>query len=524
MIKDDAFFGFARSGELNGFRYPGVMRSGNGGQITSTEDEVYILGEPLRKSIFYPDSMRQKTQEHYFTTENITVIPNGIELLQRPSNLLDRIMETREEVGYEKLIYVQGVTDPYIMPALVYSGVQLFDDSYIVAESLDKVRYTLFGKSKSDTPAVDENLSFAKEESELLQLSIRNGTLRELVEKFGFSSKAMEILRLMDRHYYEKLEKAFPARTPYIKANGIESLERPDLRRYRQKLVQEYKKPEGISIALILPCSARKPYSTSRSHQAILSRIPEFRKYIHEIIVTSPVGVVPRELEDSYPARFYDIPVIGMWYEEEKKMMSELLRDYFRRNLYGKVIAYIPEDLEFISPSLPEGSQIIRGGSSSGDNMDNLRQALKESVEELGKPKPLDRKLEGYKSVAAFQFGNWIRDYLEGTKIINSYNQDMIARKGEILFVYNRELGKFTINKKSAEFFLQSGKFLVEIDNFKPTANVYAVGVLACTDDVRPEDEVVLTHDGEIRGVGIAKMPAEAMLQLKKGTAVKVRN
>lgn len=524
MIKDEAFFGYARSGELNGFRYPGVMKSGKDGQITSTAESVHILGEELNKSIFYPDSLKQGGENRFYTTENIVVIPNGIELLQRPSTLVERILETREEVGYEKLIYVQGVSDPYIIPALVYSGVQLFDDSYVVAEGLNKVRYTLFGKSKSDSTVIDENLSFVREQFDLLQISIKNGTLREVVEKFGFSSKAMEILRILDRHHYGSMEKVFPARTPYIKANGIESLERPDLRRYREKLVNEYRKPEMIKIALILPCSARKPYSTSRSHQSILSRISDFRKYIHEIIVTSPVGVVPRELEEAYPARFYDIPVIGMWYEEEKMMMSRLLSSYFENNIYSKVIAYIPEDLEFIAPSLPEGSKIITMGSSKEDSINELKDQLRESVEESGKSKISDRRLEGYKSLAAFQFGSWIRDYLEDTKIINSYNQDMIARRGQILFVFNRELGKFSINKKSAEFFVKEKKFLVEIDNFKPTANVYTVGVLDCTDDIRPEDEVVLVHDGEIRGVGIAKMPREAMIQLKKGTAVKVRN
>lgn len=524
MIKDDAFFGYARTGELGGFRYPGIMRSGQGHEITSTEDEIQILGEPIKKGIFYPDFMKLEGNDRYFTTENIAVIPNGIELLQRPESLLERIHDVRKEVGYGKLIYVQGVSDPYIMPVLVYAGVQLFDDSYIIAEGLDNVKYTIFGKTSVDSDASELNLEFASEQSELLRLAIQNGTLREVVEKFGFSSKAMEILRILDRRYYGEVEKAFPIRTPSIKANGIESLERPDLRRYREKLVNEYMKPAGLEIALILPCSARKPYSTSKSHQAILSRISEYRKYIHEIIVTSPVGVVPRELEDSYPARFYDIPVIGMWYEEEKLMMSSLLRSYFERNSYRKIIAFIPEDLEFISTSLPEGSEIILTGGSREENIRKLRDTLEMSVEQTGRSKGGDRKLEGYKAVAAFQFGNWIRDHLQDTKIINSYNQDMIARKGKILLVFNRELGKFTINKKSAEFFVENGKYLVEIDNFKPTANVYAVGVLGCTGDIRPEDEVVLTHKGEVRGVGIAKMPADAMIQLNKGTAVKVRN
>ena len=63
---------------------------------------------------------------------------------------------------------------------------------------------------------------------------------------------------------------------------------------------------------------------------------------------------------------------------------------------------------------------------------------------------------------------------------------------------------------------------MVEIDDFKPTANIYPVGILSSTDDIGIEDEVVVVHNGEIRGVGGSKMPSIAMRELKKGVAVKM--
>ena len=135
-----------------------------------------------------------------------------------------------------------------------------------------------------------------------------------------------------------------------------------------------------------------------------------------------------------------------------------------------------------------------------------------------------ERKLQDYKSIAGFQFGNWIIDKLDGVKILTSYNQDMLVKNGTILMVYNKNMGKFTINKNSAEFFLERHDHVVEIDDFKPTSNVYAVGVKDASPDIRAEDEVILVHDGEIRGVGIAKMPFQAMVDLDKGIAVKVRS
>lgn len=524
MIKDDSFFGFSRTGKFNDFSYPGVLETGRDPGLVAGDDFLEIAGEKMAREIVYPDHLRYSSLKGIYETDNLAVIPNGIELLQRPARLIEKIMEVRRHIGFSKLIYVQGVGDPFIVPVLVYAGVSLFDDSYAVVEGMSGVRYTMFGKSMEEGDFSADNMEFLRNEFGLISKSIRRGTLREIVEKFGISSKALEILRILDRDYYGQYEQAFLVRTPYIKANSIESLDRPDLVRYREKLIEAYRKPEGVEVALIMPCSARKPYSTSKSHQAVLSKLTGFRKYIHEIIVTSPVGVVPRELEEAYPARFYDIPVIGMWYEEEKKMMSHLLSSYFQKNPYGRVIAFLPEDLEFLVPHLPAGSKVVSGSAGNMESLDSLRKAVKEAVEETGSKKGGDRKLETYRSIAAFQFGQWIREYLENVRIMNTYNQDMLVEKGEILLVYNKELGKFSINKKSAAFFVEKGKFLVEIDDFKPTANVYAVGVNDCTDDIRQEDEVVMVHNGEVRGVGIAKMPGGAMKSLKKGIAVKVRN
>lgn len=524
MIIDDAFFGYARCGELNGHSYPCMLESGKAGDLEAGEQELKILGQSVRKTIFYPDYLKFPESQRFYETDDLVVIPNGIELIQRPARLLQVIFESREKYGFNKILYVQGIADPYVLPALVYAGVQLFDDSYPITEGLQGIKYTLLGKTKSGKDSSAENVAFVREMLELLKSSIKSASLREAVEKFSVSSKSVEILRTLDNYYYKETESVYPVRTPYIKANGIESLERPDLRRYRQSIGHCFKKPEELKVALVLPCSARKPYSTSKSHQAILNRILPLRKYIHEIIVTSPVGLVPRELEESYPARFYDIPVIGLWFEDEKKMMSQLTSDYFGNNRYEKVVAYLPKDLDFLKEVLPEGTHFVQSGGSTGNSISELKSTIEKAVKETGKSRCSDRKLESYKIIAEYQFGGWVRAYLDGMKIINSYNQDMLSRGGKIFMVYNKDLGKFTINKASGEFFMKEGRYKVEIDDFKPTSNIYSVGVLDCTEDIRPEDEVVIVHDNEVRGSGIAKMPGKAMKELKKGVAVKVRN
>ena len=73
----------------------------------------------------------------------------------------------------------------------------------------------------------------------------------------------------MDFNYYDEFEKVFPSRTDRIRANSIESLMRPDLVRYRDQLVRDFA-PQAGKIALLIPCSARKPYSESRRNTLFL--------------------------------------------------------------------------------------------------------------------------------------------------------------------------------------------------------------------------------------------------------------
>lgn len=522
VIKDNNFFGFARTGSTGaGWEYPIMVNTQNPEEFMNSGEELTILGNSFKKIITYPEEIKTGDSSGVVESEDIIMILNTLELIERPKQFVRKIMSIRNDLGWNRLIYAPGIGDPFLIPVLVYMGINVFDDIFLRKQSYKGLRYTPLGMVKDQSP-LEHNQNFVQDQMAVIREAIKNGTLREMVEKFQFSSKALEILRILDFSYYEAMEPVFPSRTPYIMANSIESLERPDLKRYRDRIMNVYEKPVNREVALIMPCSARKPYSTSRTHMEILSRISEFRKYLHELIVTSPVALVPRELENVYPAMFYNIPVVGHWYEDEKIMMKDTLSAYLKRNAYKKIIAYITEDLGFISEILPADSLIIEGNIKSEANLKALYSALDSTVKETDLRR--GSRMDQHVSRAGFQFGNWIGKYIEKSKVINNYNQEMLVVEGKPALVFNEHLGKYTINKSSAKWFIENGKFLVEIDDFKPTSNVYSVGVMDATDDIRPEDEVVLHHGGEVKGVGIAKMPYSAMRTLKKGVAVKVRN
>ncbi len=515
-IKDKQYvMGFSWAGYRNGRKFPLLINTFSDDYINK-DDSIEILGEEFKKKIYYPSFLNG---ENVIEGKDFVIIFNGLELIQRPGKLVNFLVELRKKYGYTKLFYLQGISDPYIMPVLAYLGVNIFDDLYIRRESMDGIKYTVAGKSRVDYNPLEENIKFAESMLESIFDSIRDNTLREIAEKICISGKALEMLRIADTGYYSEFAVAFPSRTPYIQANSLESLNRPDIAEYREK-IREYEKPDHRNIALLLPCSAKKPYSESKTHKKILGAIGQYRKYIHELIVTSPVGLVPRELENGYPARFYDIPVIGTWYEDEKLMMKNLIKDYLSKNHYTNVIAYIPEDLDFIRESIPSDSSVIEGRVTDDKNLSILVGTL---TEKINQESEYGKKMDDYKAILRFQFGSWIMSYLDDVKLINSFHQDMLVKGKNILFVYNESIGRFSITPASGKFFLENNKFNVSIDNFTPTATVYAMGILNATPDIHAFDEVIMTFNNELRGTGTALIPSRAMIDMDSGAAIKVR-
>ena len=517
MFVDKEFFGLARSGEIDGkIRYPIVLVSGS--------DEFRLIQDKIGKASHRPWNFMSSDSNFIEVDSEIIVVTDMVSLIQRPRRLVSFMMDLRKKYGFSRLIYAQGFGDPYLIPILTYLGISIFDDTTAQMEGMDGIQYTQFGRMKDGMDHADGNSRFVSQAAELCSTAVAKGTLREIVERANVSAKATELLRLSDTLMAGILEETFPRYTSKIMAHTLDSLNRPDLTRYRKYISEEYTSNSEDRIALFIPCTARKPYSSSKTHQRLIRALGNRRRHLHEIIVTSPVGLVPRELETTYPPGFYDIPVTGRWFLEEKEMISEMIRKFLNRNKYRKIIAFIDDSLNFIKDDLPEGSYTLQWHKGREDEeFLELLNLIDQNITSDTKPKR-SGKIDEYASIASYQFGSWVREYVDSCRIVKNYDRDMLVYDGKPALVFHEERGLFSITKAAAEWFLRNGRFLVEIDDFKPTANIYAVGVKSASPEIRPGDEVVIHHSGEIRGVGTAKMPVSAMIDLKKGVAVKVRN
>lgn len=88
-------------------------------------------------------------------------------------------------------------------------------------------------------------------------------------------------------------------------AAGTPPFFRPEFEEACQYILRHYQVPER-EVAVFLPCSVHKPYSTSPSHRlfdrVIASALPAER--VHRVVFGT-CGVVPRELELMYPYASY---------------------------------------------------------------------------------------------------------------------------------------------------------------------------------------------------------------------------
>lgn len=291
-----------------------------------------------------------------------------------------------------------------------------------------------------------------------------------------------------------------------------ESLYRPEAVRWRQRM--ELMKPLGDTVVL-LPCSMKKPYSNSKSHQ-------KFRKVsrsFQELIITSPFGICPRELENTFPIQSYDVAVTGSWSQDEIDESGKLLEKYVK----GKnVIANVHGGYEEVCRQyLDECTYTCKDGRpTSPDSIYNLRMELKEHKRNNRR----DKILNELKSIATYQFGK------EGSKLIpddvktkGRYHRKIISN-GKQLALLNQDTGLYRLNLAGGEILKDLNINVVNIDFDLETNTVFAPGIRKADHNIIPNDEVVVVKDDEVVGVGKAILTGREMEQCTNGIGVKIKH
>jgi archaeosine synthase len=466
-----------------------------------------------------------------------SVLASAASMARHPNRLVDAVAAARARAGPSRLLYLPGLATPRNLALLTYMGADVVDD---VMCGLETARGRLLRPELGHlhgpgdmTPEELEvrNLDMMRHEVALVREAIEHSALRELVEVRARSEPwQVAALRRLDRRHRDAMLPFCPVhRDRPLLALTRESMDRIEVTSWVDRILDRYSPPSSTRVLLLLPCSARKPYSRSRTHKRIsdaLSRVRN-RWTVHEVILTSPLGAVPRELERMYPAAHYDIPVSGDWFPDEVERMRVLVDHIRAMGSYEVVINHMGEGLDFLT-----GDQTVVWSRHEGEGaldrkaLARLGQLVSETAWDMPRVGARARKVDDVASIARVQFGPEAAAHLltgavvEGRPPAYRIMDEGGGQRGMVV----PAKGRISLTVAGAERIAERAGNRVWMDDFQLKGDLFAVGVMDVDPGIRPGDEVAVFKEGAgMQAVGVAKMPSVEMLASSRGVAVAVR-
>lgn len=291
-----------------------------------------------------------------------------------------------------------------------------------------------------------------------------------------------------------------------------ESLYRPEAVRWRQRM--EMMEPLGDTVVL-LPCSMKKPYSNSKSHQ----KFRKLTRSFQELIVTSPFGICPRELENTFPIQSYDVSTTGSWSADEIEETGKLIAKYCKGK---KIVANLAGGyLESCETYVDEFVNVcVDERPTSPDSLYNLRMELKNHQ----RVNRREKTLHELKSIAKYQFGPNGDEFIpDNVKTKGMYHKRILS-DGKQLALLNKDYGLYRLNLPGGEILKDLNINVVRIDFDLTTNTVFAPGIVEASHNIIPNDEVVVIRDDSVLGVGKAVMTGREMEECGNGIGVKIKH
>jgi len=444
---------------------------------------------------------------------------------QNPRNYVDWLITMKEKTPVDTAWYAPASALPANVHILCYSGFDLFDfravdlktaqglfctpEGDFTKEAMKSGVCTCYGCQENELK-LHNRLALLRETA-LVTRFIEDLRLRDLVEsRCRLDAAQVAILRHLDNQY-PFMERHLPiARSGVMRANSGESLQRAEVRRFAERVTSRYIPPK-TDVAVLLPCSAKKPYSLSQSHrkfqQAIAGRA-------HELIVTSPLGLVPRELECVYPAGHYDVPVTGYWDAEECAVITGILVRYFKRHAYRRIIAHVEGGALKVARMAADQCGIPLEYSclehpTSNSALNTLDSTL------AGERRIKDDRLHG---MVSYQF-----DVDLDTKgiTLRGHFPELFYSKNNVQ-VFSIDTGTGLLRPTFDGWNMLPKGYRVYIDDFIPEGDVLVPGVVNADPEIRDGDEVFVVG-ARAQATGRAALPSDEVLRSRRGVAVHVR-
>ncbi|WP_435552084.1 archaeosine synthase subunit alpha [Natrinema sp. CGMCC1.2065] len=461
--------------------------------------------------------------------------------------LVEAVVDVREAIPADTALLFSGVATPRNVALLAYAGVDLFDATAAVVKGTEGRYLTTdeayFLEDLDELPCscpacqgpreeftredcADHNRHALESELAIVRRRIRDGRLRDYLEGQARHDQWLTAaMRELDDQWGYLEERTPILRDARIDAATGDTLRRVEIQRFADRVTTRYRNRFDNPLVLV-PCSAAKPYSESQSHRQFHDAI-QWRG--HLVSMTSPIGVVPQELETTYPAQHYDTVVTGRWTEDEKEFVSEVLQRYLERNEYPKIVAHVPDEgyrdiVERVEERLDlDITYTVADHPTDDESLANLSEALSGEL----KYSKREREHNTVRALADYLLGDGAGDDLFADIQTTSRYPKIQVRDDEDtqLATMVPQYGTLSFTLEGAKRWLESAAPTkrVEIDGFVPHGSVLAPGVVDADDDIRVGDEVIV-EGPQAFAVGRAEMFGREMAESTRGIACEIRH
>jgi archaeosine synthase len=460
----------------------------------------------------------------------------------------DALLRAKDALPADTALYLSGVATPRNVATLVYAGVDLVDTKkakvrgaegfYLTSDGerfLEDLRELPCSCSACQQPleefdrrdCVEHNANALHAELRVVRERIRTGRLRDYIEgQVRHDQWLTALVRELDDQYAYVEERTPVVRDTELAAASGDSIRRAEIQRFAERVTSRYHSEFDGPLVLV-PCSATKPYSESQSHQQFHDAV-QWRG--HMASMTSPIGVVPQELELTYPAQQYDTVVTGRWTADEREFVSEVLRRFLQNNEYDRVIAHVQpggytDICEAVDPDVTaEFEYTVDDHPTTDESLAALSTAL--SGETAYQKREREHRV--IRAITDYQLGEGAGEALfgEDTQTTSRYPKLQVRDdEGEQLATMVPQYGVLAFTVAGGRRWVESDAPVkrVEIDAFVPHGSVLAPGVVDADEGIRTGDEVVVSGPTAF-GVGRAEMFGSEMTESSRGVAVEMRH
>lgn len=483
-----------------------VLTASIGHVLPPSLDEA-DAGEVASKGYLLPISWQSLNHDEGLLDKDlnphVVVLTDALQLANKPGRLVEAIHVIKRRFP-GSLLWAPGIGGPDNCAVLSWFGVDLFDTTRSKQAESHGAVLTWNGPRMlmENEPDVDHWKTALAE----VRSAISCNSLRELAQSQSLNSpRLVEHLRNHDKLISgsDGILSQIVSKGTALRIHSVESHDDPVILDWVDFISNEYKAPEGLDeVLILLPCSARKPYSSSRSHKAF--RRAMNHNAAHEVIVTSPLGLVPRDLEEVWPAGHYDIPVTGDWTRDEIDRVTKMIDSLVAKNTYRVIINHSGMEYQCDIPVID-----TRKGASSTNHeaLQRLEQSVLDNMQ-VKRRSGEKINIDNFRSVARFHHLN--DSWLDGVQVRGRFPRWKILKDNEQIAMWAPERGGFSISKACVEMLdsLGSLKRISLKENLKWKGDVNLAILESYDESIKAGEDILVMQGSQCLGSARAAAPA----------------